>query len=687
MTSRRLERGSNSPTTDSFKEDTGTVDTADNKADTIDTQHQVFTESPQRVWPAIPGYEILGELGRGGMGQVYRARQTKLKRQVALKMIRGGDASEVEIARFRTEAEAVARLQDPGIVQIHEIGEHAGSPFLALEFVEGGTLAKRLQGEPQPPKAAAEMVGKISRAMHAAHTKGIVHRDLKPANILVTADGIPKVSDFGLARFADSDSGHTRTGQVMGTPSYMAPEQAAGRTKELGPLVDVYALGAILYEMLTGMPPFKGVTVLDTLEQVRTKEPLAPSQLLPKLPRDLETICLKCLQKDRQKRYASAEHLANDLSRFDKGEPIEARPVGRIERGWRWCKRNPLAASFLLTLGFAAVITSSLALWALGEKDRADGNAKAAADHAREANENASRASDNAVEANRNANAHRRALANFCTARGLEAWQNRRASLGFVWFAEALLQSPSNSAQQDADLARLELHWALPDRCHLSQVLVHDSSVYRAYFSQDQQRIVTVSDELCLWDRATGSRLATVANLPEHGVNQTDYLDHARWTRLGFGLERTMGRWSLQNLKERWPSIQSTTQWDQVSISKDSEMVVTAGKPLMKDPEIHVWDTRTGKCSHGPIRLFNQSGIPGLALSGDKNRLLLSTSRNALSPYLDLNKKSTHEGLPAGMDFTLAEFSPNGRYVAMADRQRQRQGIRCVRSTGSPPAD
>ena len=326
--------------------------------------------------PAIPGYELLGTLGRGGMGVVYKARHLQLQRVVALKMILGGGhARPAELQRFRTEAEAVARLQHANIVQIHEVGEHEGSPFISLEFCSGGSLDAKFKGTPMPAKDAAAMVQTLASAMHSAHQQNIIHRDLKPANVLLTADGAPKITDFGLAKKLD-DAAQTQSGAVMGTPSYMAPEQAAGQSKEHGPPADIYALGAILYELLTGRPPFKGPTPLDTIMQVVAEPPVSPRQLQSKTPRDLETICLKCLQKEPRRRYASAAALADDLGRFQRGEPILAHPVGSLERGWRWCRRNPgvagMAAAVVLVLVAGSVVSWVLAAWALGEKGRAD---------------------------------------------------------------------------------------------------------------------------------------------------------------------------------------------------------------------------------------------------------------------------------------------------------------------------
>jgi len=310
--------------------------------------------------PSVPGYEIVAELGRGAMGVVYEARQTKLNRLVALKMVlHGSHASSADLVRFLAEAEAVAQLQHPHIVQIYEIGQHAGLPFFCLEHVEGGTLAQRLQGGPLPPHEAARLAETLARAMAYAYGCGLIHRDLKPSNVLLAADGTPKITDFGLAKRLAGSGGLTATGAVLGTPSYMAPEQAGGK-KDVTPLCDVYALGALLYEMVTGRPPFRAPTPMDTIMQVVNEEPVPPSRLQPGLPRDLETICLKCLQKEPHKRYASAEALADDLARFREDRPIMARPVSRLERAWRWCRRNPVVASLSAAAAAVGVVAALL---------------------------------------------------------------------------------------------------------------------------------------------------------------------------------------------------------------------------------------------------------------------------------------------------------------------------------------
>jgi WD40 repeat protein len=320
----------------------------------------------------LPGYDLLGELGRGGMGIIYKARQTGLNRDVALKMILAPAlAGPAGLARFRREAEAAARLHHPNIVQIYEVGAHAGRPYLALEYVGGQTLARRLAGAPAPARQAAELVEVLARAMHYAHQRGVIHRDLKPANVLLTESGQPKISDFGLAKLLEEQAAQTHTSAILGTPSYMAPEQAAGQGREVGPATDVYALGAVLYELLTGRPPFRAETPLATAQQVVADEPLPPSRLQAGVPRDLETVCLKCLHKGPQKRYASAEALADDLRRFLHHEPIRARPASPWERGVKWARRRPAAAALLAVSLLALLTLAGAAAWFTAYLDRA----------------------------------------------------------------------------------------------------------------------------------------------------------------------------------------------------------------------------------------------------------------------------------------------------------------------------
>jgi serine/threonine protein kinase/Tfp pilus assembly protein PilF len=340
----------------SFRELLGTGMAAD---------HVVNIQKPEPTAdeiPKVPGYEVIAELGRGGMGIVYQARHCSLKRQVALKMILGGlHANATARMRFRTEAEAVARLQHANIVQIYEVGEFNGRPFLSLEYIDGGSLFRKISGRVQPERAAARLVEALARAVHYMHQRGILHRDLKPNNVLLTSEGAPKISDFGLAKILDAANGLTLTETMLGTPSYMAPEQAAGDNKRVSASVDVYSLGAILYELLTGRAPFQGATPLSTLEQVRTLEPVPPRRLRQSVSLDLNSICLKCLEKEPSKRYPSAIALAEDLLCFIEKRPVLARPTTLRQKLWKSMRRRSTFANW--ALGAAALVGLLLTSW------------------------------------------------------------------------------------------------------------------------------------------------------------------------------------------------------------------------------------------------------------------------------------------------------------------------------------
>jgi serine/threonine protein kinase len=360
---------------------------------------------------SLGDYEILQEIARGGMGVVYKARQKKANRIVALKMILSGQlAGAEEVKRFYTEAEAAANLDHPNIVPVYDVGEVNGQHYFSMGYVDGPSLKQRVQQGPMPPREAAQLVKTIAEAVHYAHQKGVLHRDLKPANVLLARSGVvsggvvsgeadkadrttthdspltthqPKITDFGLAKRLHEESGQTHTGQVMGTPSYMPPEQAAGKIAELGPAADVYALGAILYELLTGRPPFQAASTLEVLTQVLEQEPATPRSLNARIPRDVETITLKCLAKEPAKRYGSAHELAEDLDRYLGSEPIVARPVSAVERVWRWSRRHPAVAGAIaaVVVGLLSVSALSVALWNTNSNLRRANRAEAAATH------------------------------------------------------------------------------------------------------------------------------------------------------------------------------------------------------------------------------------------------------------------------------------------------------------------
>jgi WD40 repeat protein len=559
---------------------------------------------------AIPGYEVLAELGRGGMGVVYQARQVRANRVVALKMILTGvHAGEAERRRFLTEAEAVARVQHPNIVQVHEVGEHDGHPFFSLEFCPGGSLADKLDGTPLPPHEAARLVEVLARAVQAAHEAGVVHRDLKPANVLLAADGTPKVTDFGLAKRLGDAAGQTASGAIVGTPSYMAPEQAAGRSKEVGALADVYALGAVLYECLTGRPPFKAATPLDTLLQVLGEEPAPPRQLQPKTPADLETICLKCLQKERSKRYATAAALAEDLRRFQAGEAIAARPVTAAERGWKWVRRNPVvaplaaavAAALVLGAGAAAVFgvkAESRAREATIARNEADENARQATAAKEEATRKAAderRAHEDAVKALRTADEARR-RAEWLTYAGQLVLAQREWQDNEVSHARALLDAcqPDLRGWEHAYLRHLF------DRLNQQTLKEHTGWVKSVCWSPDGRRLASaamVGGKV--WDTRTWQELLSLKGHTGRIFSVCFSPDGRRLASAA--LDGTVKVWDAQTGQETLSLKWHTGEFRSVCWSPDGKRLAGAGCSYDENelsvgkPELKVWDAQTGR--------------------------------------------------------------------------------------------
>jgi WD40 repeat protein/serine/threonine protein kinase len=522
---------------------------------------------PETRFPSVPGYEILSELGRGGMAVVYRARQLSLGRIVALKMIlAGSQAGEKERSILRAEAQAIAGLQHPHIVQIYEVGEHDGHLYLSLEYLGGGSLARRLAGAPQPPRDAAALTATLGRTVQFAHERGIVHRDLKPANVLLAvsdqpsavtwretnnrelmADGCPltactaKIADFGLAKRLDAGVSLFATADIVGTPSYVAPEQVRDKPTTVGPAADIYALGAILYECLTGRAPFRGATAYDTLLQVAHQEPVAPRQLQPTIPRDLETVCLKCLHKNPQRRYPSARELADDLERFLAGTPVLARPVGRLERTGKWMRRRPAVAGLL---ALVILLTGIAFLFLLWERDSAEARAEAQSN----AKEEAGKREEQERQARREmehltafavfdqANAlceHAEVAAGLLTfADGLElaervgdaglarayranlaAWQSRlirrRARLQHKSLVWDVTFNPDGDLIATAGNDRQVQVWDTASGRPHRQPLHHDAPVLCVVFTPDGKRLMSGADDgtISLWDISTGKRL------------------------------------------------------------------------------------------------------------------------------------------------------------------------------------
>ncbi|MCE9568098.1 MAG: protein kinase [Planctomycetes bacterium] len=505
------------------------LETGSNAPDSFQTLPEDRAAAPCGKLMTLPGYEILGELGRGGMGVVYKARQESLGRVVALKMIlAGAHAGPAQLARFRDEAKAAAHLQHSNIVQVYEVGEHDRCPYFSLEFVDGRCLRDAIDEFQQPVKAAT-LIEQLALAVGYAHERGIIHRDLKPANILLTNDGMPKIADFGLAKRLDDEQERTRTGDILGTPAYMSPEQASGKTKELGPATDIYALGVILYELLTGRPPFQGGNTWAVLNQAVMMEPVPPSLLRGGVPRDLETICLKCLQKAPARRYPSARALAGDLRRLLEGRPIQARPVGWIERLEKWVRRRPAVAA-LIGVSAAALLALAVGGWVATLKL-----------YQRE----------QALKAQ--VKATRQAVIRLNVANGKNFLDGENDFVALIWFARALSQEEDKTRQtmhrlrfgavllECPRLAHLWFHkdnvndvafspdglWTLTASAdHTARVwnvrtgqprfdtnLQHESPVLRASFSADGNRVVTASVDKTakVWDAATGRLIATLS--------------------------------------------------------------------------------------------------------------------------------------------------------------------------------
>jgi WD40 repeat protein/tRNA A-37 threonylcarbamoyl transferase component Bud32 len=609
----------------------------------------------------VPGYQILAELGRGGMGVVYKACQTRLHRLVALKMILAGShAREDDLARFSAEAEAVAGLRHPNIIQIYDVGEQDGLPYFSLEFVEGGTLADRLDGTPWQAPRAAELVETLARAVHAAHEKGIIHRDLKPGNVLLTADGTPKITDFGLAKRLDQQSDRTRTGTIMGTPSYMAPEQAGGRRDQLGPVTDAYALGAILYELLTGRPPFQGPTPLDTVLQVVNQEPVPVRQLQPRVPRDLETVCLKCLQKDPARRYPSGVELAEDLRRFRAGEPIRARPVGGLEKLQRWCRRNPLVAGLTLTAAVLLLAGTAVSTFFAAEADR---RAKDAARRLYIADLRQVQQAWQLGQLDRV-----RGLLDGQDLRGFEwdfwdrQWhQNLSPLRGHRWPINGVGVSPDGKQLASAGADQTVKIWNLESGRVIHSLEEHKDAVYGVAYSSDGKLLASASADrtVQVWDPGTGALVATLRGhvAPVRGVA---FSPDGKWIA-SVGEDRAVKVWEVARGRE----VTSLAAEDAVlcvAFSPDRRHLACAGR----DRVIRLWDLNAPGAAPRLLRGHTQA-VLGLAYSPGGDRLV-SGSWDQTMRLWDVARG---EPLPTTFDWggkpeevLGVAFSPDGKYVA-----------------------
>ncbi len=550
--------------------------------------------APTAPPPTLPGYEILGELGRGGMGVVYLARQVKAQRLVALKMIlAGAHASRISLDRFRVEAEAAARVQHPNVAMVFEVGEQDGLPFFSMEYCGGGTLEARLRQGPLPPVEAARLVEALAQAMAVAHARGVVHRDLKPANVLLSDEGVPKIVDFGLARKLD-EAGRTATGSVLGTPSYMAPEQADGRTQAIGPATDVYALGAILYECLTGRPPLRAATPMETLVQVLSVEPVAVRRLQPRVSVDLETICHKCLRKEPHRRYPGATALADDLHRCLAGEPIQARPVGRLERGWRYCRRHPADAA-AAALGFillAAVFVIPLVFGVIQSR-----NAERLAKQQKLTEEALKRSRESGELAETRLQAERRQSAVSTLERALVLCENGEAANGLLWLGRGLEMAQQAEAPDLEEDFRWNLAAWSREVPHLLAILPHADVVEGVCFSPDGTLAATACRDhsVRFWDLSTGREVGAPLEHPGPVLTVTFAPDGQ--TVLTGCKDGKVRQWSVAERRPTGVVLEHSGAIASVKFRADGKAVLTSSY----DGTARLWSPATGQPLAPPI--------------------------------------------------------------------------------------
>jgi WD40 repeat protein/serine/threonine protein kinase len=654
---------------------------AEDKKEVISISRREMPPAP----PPVVGYRVLEVLGRGGMGVVYRAEHIRLKRMVALKMIlSAGHAAESDLVRFRIEAEASARLQHPNIVQVFEVGEQDGHPYLALEFINGGSLAELVRKVSMTPRQSAQLIEVLSRAIQHAHQHGIIHRDLKPSNILLQRiDGkpsgentvkaasdtlivdeelltrlTPKITDFGLAKLTEGDLNNTQSGSILGTPAYMSPEQADGRIKDIGIGVDIYALGCMLYELLTGKPPFRGETIGDVLQQVMTKEPTPPHRIRSQVPHDLSIICLKCLEKDPKQRYASAADLAEDLRRFLAGEPIMARPHSFPGIAWKWARRKPAGAALVIVLILATVglIAGDLRYQSklkglLGQVIHERDEASKARDDARDARVDADRKRIEAEE-QRDQSQQNLYLAHIPLAQ--RAWD-----AAHVARMRDLLEDvrPRDSSQRD--LRNFE--WYYLDRLTRANLLTlagHASAVMTAAFHPTGKLLASASVDgmIKLWDPSTGQELSPLLDNHSERINSLAFSPDKKLLASA-GADRVVRIWDLKTHKMRH-MLKGHTGWVyHVAFSPDGKRLASCSA----DKSIKIWSLETSQVER--TLTGHEKQVTGVAFGPD-GKTLASCGADWLVGLWNVEGKSEPRFLKGhtGWVFCVA-FSPDGKTV------------------------
>jgi WD40 repeat protein/tetratricopeptide (TPR) repeat protein len=648
-------------------------------------------EGSPRVSP-FGDYELIEELARGGMGIVYRAIQKSLNRVVALKMILPGRLpGRDDVERFRLEAEAVASLDHPNIVPIYEVGEREGYHYFSLKLFTGGDLNQHISRFQDDPGGAARLLVDVARAVHYAHQRGILHRDLKPSNILLDEHDRPHVSDFGLAKRLGSDLSLTGSGDIVGTPSYMAPEQASGRKDEVTTSADIYGLGAVLYKLLTGRPPFQADTMLETLQQVREREPEAPSSVNRAVPRDLEVICLTCLAKDPKQRYATAADMADDLQRWLDDEPIRARPVGQFERLRRWCWRNPWVTGLSAALAGAIVAVVVISIAAAFRQHSLALAARTSAHNEREAR----------LFADDRARVARSRLVRMNVANGARLLEEGDDLGSLAWFAEALALEPNRPSAET--MHRLRLGSGLAQAPAQMRIWIHDGHVTHAAFSPDGRLVITASSDATarVWNTATGRAVTPPL---AHANGAVNWAEFTRDNRRVFttGDDGTVRIWDAETGTQLAPSpLVHGSGARQVRLSPDGKRILTIGF----DSTISLWDPGTGArigrvLNHGAVvyggdfspdsRQFITAGNDNTARfwnSEDGTRSSIPPLKHdgpvrhvAFSPRGDAVVTASQDGTArvwaaaTGKPITppmrhdqwvfCAAFSPDGRYVA-----------------------
>jgi WD40 repeat protein len=591
-------------------------------------------------------YELLEEIARGGMGVVYRARQLRLNRIVALKMILAGNlASATDVERFYSEARAAGDLQHPNIVVIHEVGQHDGQHFFSMDYVDGRSLADKLVEGTWPPREAARLVRQIARAIHYAHTRGIIHRDLKPRNVLLTAEGQPRITDFGLAKRLHGTSGLTASGQILGTPSFMSPEQAQGKVRGVGPRSDVYSLGAILYWLLTGRPPFSGRDAIEVLKRVIEREPTSPRRLNRQLDKDLETITLKCLQKDPAERYSSARELAEDLNRFLKHEPIGARPVWRTEKLWRWCRRKPLVASLMAAIGLLVVlllVTGSV-VWALWPKVliKRIPDQSIYADHIRDAQRALERSNVAAAQ------------------RCLDACRGDLRGWEFGYLQGLAAKAASSGAPQGPRILQLDASVAPGTDARLTKSkhgFMH--GVTSVVFSPDAQRIAGAGDDgiLKVWDASSGKEALNL-----HGVSRVAFRPDIRQIVGVAGGSLTV--WDMEAKREliqlEWPT--------SAILGRPNAIWDAENRDWVSPPPVPAPGRFPGPPARFPDREANRGGeMPNwncFAYSPDGKRVAAGSSDRSIRVWDAESGKQTLTLMWHGATVLCIAYSPDSKWI------------------------